>query len=106
MNIREPEDAIAEARTSLADWMQMATGQRFLSDGEIDNAVCEKMKQQYELELVVHWNPSAHVFEARWLFQGRPAEQLERPYSADAVEDARLLACAAVCHLIDELNEG
>lgn len=106
MQIREPEAAIAEAGTELAAWMQMATGQRFLSDGEMVEAVCEKMKQQYELHLVVHWNPSARVFDASWLFNGRRAEQLERPFSAGTVEDARLLACAAVCHLIDELNEG
>ncbi len=102
-----PEDSssLPTARAELNSWLQATTGEHFGHDAVITSAFCAQVKERFHLDLVTNWNPSACVFDSRWLHQGHPAEGIDKPFSAEAQEESQLLACAALLHLIKDLEK-
>jgi hypothetical protein len=93
-----------EARPELAAWMRATSGAEPQPGVQLADAFCAWVRDRFHLDLRTNWNPSACVFEARWQDRGRSAEGLERPFSAETVDDARLLACAGLLRLINSIG--
>jgi len=106
MQDRHAEEDIAEARFEVNGWLVASQGRRCSNDAELIQTMSGVAKANYNLDLATNWNPSAHVFDARWQDRGSPAEGLEKPASADTAEDASLLACATLVRLLTSLQGG
>lgn len=104
MATHEAEDTIAEARLIVSRWLEKETGCRYSSDAQTADAVRDRLNHQFQLTLQTNWNPSSCVFDARWEHNQRAADGLERPFSAEVLDDARVLACAAAVRLIESLD--
>ncbi|MEQ1858599.1 MAG: hypothetical protein ABMA13_01540 [Chthoniobacteraceae bacterium] len=94
---------IDEACPELAEWMRATLGVAGSTGGEIAAEFCKWARERFALDLRTNWNPSACAFDARWQDGGRTAEGIERPFSAETDEEARLRACEGLLRLIKAL---
>lgn len=98
------DPALAAARRKVLAFLSVTPDFAHLPTAALSELATSRIKRDFPLDLQINWNPSACTFDARWMDRGRPAEGLERPFSAESREDATLLACAGVCSLIDSLG--
>ena len=101
MSNTDPDVIIAEARRAVLAWVVERRPGWYDSNEELARVFCELLPDDVDLELTIVRNPSALVYEARWLHNGRDVSEFPKPFSAEAVGDARVLACAALMALQD-----
>lgn len=95
---------MTDLRDQLQTWLRDHAATEAPSDRIIE-VFSAKARELYQLDLVTNWNPSSCVFDARWQHAGRAAEGIEKPFSAEDQDTARLLACAGLIRLLQDLHQ-
>jgi hypothetical protein len=91
----DPDAVLAATRSALQRWMGGA-GYASTSDEALADGVSAELYERYAYELSTSWNPSACSFDAYWTLGGRVPDGLEKPFSAEQREGARMLACVGL----------
>jgi len=99
MTASDPDAPLAFAREELLAWVKVRRLGTYETNGELADAFCQLLQPDTDLELKTVRNPSSSMFEARWYHGGREVEDFPKPFCAEEVGDARLLACAALLRL-------
>jgi len=99
MSIEESDLQIATAREEVLAWLQARQPGCYDSNAQLADGFIRFIANETTLELRIHRNPSACVYEARWYDAGREMHEFRKPFSAEVESDARVLACAAMLHL-------
>lgn len=99
MTTSDPEVLVARAREDLLAWVRVRRPGAYETNAELAEAFCELLRAETDLELRTVRNPSSAMFEARWYDGDREVEEFSKPFCAEEVDDARLLACAELMRL-------
>ncbi len=99
MTVNDPDAPLKFAREELLAWVKVRRPGTYETNGELADAFCQLLQPDTDLELKTVRNPSSSMFEARWYHGGREVEDFPKPFCAEDVGDARLLACAALLRL-------
>lgn len=93
------EPAVSAARMEVLSWLIEQQFGFYESNEELVTGFMRIVSEQTDLELRTQRNPSALVWEARWYHSHRQLTDFPKPFCAENVTDARLLACAAMLRL-------
>jgi hypothetical protein len=99
MTVHDPNIPLAVAREELLAWVKVRRPGAYATNAELADAFCQLLPPDTDLELRTVRNPSSYMFEARWYHDRREVEDFPKPFCAEEVGDARLLACAELLRL-------
>ena len=99
MTANDPDALLAQARAEVLAWVNVRRPGGYATDVELADTFCQLLPPDTDLELKTVRNPSSSMFEARWYHAGREVEDFPKPFCAEEVGGARVLACAELLRL-------